>query len=66
VDPGQSTSVCRNLAIGAVAQGIVYVEARLFGQVYATGGDERQPALVQRLFEADEGDFNRVKAQDEL
>jgi hypothetical protein len=39
--PGEVVGVCRYLAIGAVAQGIVYVEAWLFGEVYAAGSDER-------------------------
>ena len=44
----------RDLTVRAIAERIVYIEARLLGQVHAPGRDERQAAFVERFFRARE------------
>jgi hypothetical protein len=55
VGPGKVPRVGGDLTVRAVSCGIVYVEARLFRQMNATGCDERDAALGERLRRADEG-----------
>jgi hypothetical protein len=56
VGPREGLRLGRDLTVRAVAQGVVYVEAGLLGQVDPAGRDEREPAFVKGLFGADEGE----------
>lgn len=49
VGPGEGGGLGRDLAVRAVARGIVYVETWRVRQVDATGGDESKAALVEGL-----------------
>ncbi len=54
VGPGEVGGLGRYLAVGAIAQGVVYIEAGLPRQVYPAGRGERDATLLEGLPRSDE------------